>query len=80
MGQEPQTSPKKYVSDLFEKSLHVLVTYQSKILSKTHFPEGGGLLGPPKLIGLRLFDPWHHLVSFQIIVAQLNCVYKQYFC
>ena len=44
MGQEPQTSPKRYVSDLFEKSLHVIVTYLGKIVSKLRFPEGGSLL------------------------------------
>ena len=56
MGQEPQTSPKKYVSDLFEKSLHVIVTYLGKIVGKLRFPEGGGLLGPPLPVkGLNLF-------------------------
>ena len=40
MGHGPQTSPKRYVSDLFEKSAHIIVTYLSKLLSKLCFPDG----------------------------------------
>ena len=48
MGHGPQTSPKRYVIDLFEKSMHIIVTYLSKILSKWRFPEGGkGDVRPP---------------------------------
>ena len=41
MGQGPETSPKRYISNLFEKSAHIIVTYLSKILSKLRFQKGG---------------------------------------
>ena len=40
MGQGPQTSPKRYISNLFEKLLHNIVTYLEKIFGKSRFPEG----------------------------------------
>ena len=52
MGQGPQTSPKRYVSDLFEKSLQAIITYPTKILSKLRFAEGGPIR--PPLVGTEL--------------------------
>ena len=40
MGQGPPKSLKRYISDLFEKSVPNMVTYLCKVLSKLHFPEG----------------------------------------
>ena len=41
MGPGPKISSKRYISDLFEKSLPNIVIDLSKILSKSRFPEGG---------------------------------------
>ena len=40
VGQGPPKSSKRYISDLFEKSVSIMVTYLCKVLSKLHFPEG----------------------------------------
>ena len=42
MGQGPPKSSKRYISDLFEKSVPNMVTYLCKVLSQLHFPKGGG--------------------------------------
>ena len=52
MGQGPPKSLKRYISDLFEKSVPNMVTYLCKVLSKLHFPEGDTYRPPPDLIGL----------------------------
>ena len=54
VGQGPPKSSKRYISDLFEKSVSIMVTYLCKVLSKLHFPEGDTYQPPPSpdLIGL----------------------------
>ena len=39
MGQGPPKSSKRYISDLFEKSVPNMVTYLCKVLSQLHFPK-----------------------------------------
>ena len=48
MGQGPQKSSKRYISDLFEKSVPNIVTYLCKVLSQLHFPEGDTYQPPPR--------------------------------
>ena len=53
VGQGPPKSSKRYINDLFEKSVPIMVTYLCKVLSKLHFPEGDTYKPPPlDLIGL----------------------------
>ena len=48
MGQGPPKSSKRYISDLFEKSVPNMVTYLCKVLSQLHFPEGDTYQPPPR--------------------------------
>ena len=48
MGQGPPKSSKRYINDLFEKSVPIMVTYLCKVLSKLYFPEGDTYQPPPR--------------------------------
>ena len=77
MFQGPKKAIKTYVCHSFEKSINNIVTYLSKIWSKSRFPEGGAETATPPIAN-RVKKVFCHILKFHMMnIYNLIVVYDQ---